>query len=92
MKKFVISRDRTAPKVQDEFHFDKGSYNKTFIGGCCSLAVSLFLLYYVYTSVMSMIAKEDFYYSLTETQSTSNEKVKANSDEMPLLVFTISDS
>ena len=78
MKKFVTSRDRTAPKVQDEFHFDKGSYNKTFIGGLSSLAVGLFVLYYVYTSVMSMKNKEDFYYSLTETQSTSTEKVKAN--------------
>ena len=62
MKKFIRSRDRTAPEVQDEFHFDGGSYNKTFIGGFLSLTVTMFLLYFVSTSFISIIRHKETYY------------------------------
>ena len=63
MKKFVISRDRTAPKVQDEFHFDKGSYNKTFIGGCCTCIVFSLILFFAINSAINMFKYEGVYIS-----------------------------
>jgi hypothetical protein len=90
IRDFITSLDSSAPKPLEEFHFDKGSYNKTFIGGCLSIAASLFLAYFLYFEFVSMQARDGT--KFTSVNTKYEEKVNIEAFEMPMFIFGLEDT
>ena len=62
MTSFIRAFDRTSPAVQDYLHYDKGKYDKTYIGGICSLLLYIYLIYFSITSILDIQSKSRPHY------------------------------
>ena len=55
MKKCVRELDRFAPDTYQKLHLDNSQYNKTVIGGCCSIFIYVAVVYVLITSVSEIL-------------------------------------